>query len=46
MVGSTASLVILSLAIAVASGPLYDLAERAADDLVDTSTYVEAVLGR
>ncbi|MGB3409892.1 MAG: Na+/H+ antiporter subunit D [Microthrixaceae bacterium] len=44
MVGSTASLVILSLAIAVASGPLYNLSERAAHDLVDTSNYVEAVL--
>jgi multicomponent Na+:H+ antiporter subunit D len=45
MVGSTASLVILSLGIAVASGPLYELSERAAVDLVDTSVYVEAVLG-
>jgi hypothetical protein len=45
MVGSTASLVILSLGIAVASGPLYELSERAAVDLVDTSVYDEAVLG-
>ena len=45
MVGSTASLVVLSLAIAVAAGPLYELSERAAADLVDTSNYVEAVLG-
>lgn len=46
MVGSTASLVVLSLLIAVASGPLYDLSERAAEDLIDTSGYVEEVLGR
>ena len=39
-------LVLLSLGIAVASGPLYDLSERAAADLVDPSAYVEAVLGR
>ena len=45
MVGSTAGLVVLSLAIAVASGPLYDLSERAAADLVDPSTYVAEVLG-
>jgi multicomponent Na+:H+ antiporter subunit D len=45
MVGSTASLVALSLVIAVASGPLYDLSERAAVDLMDTRSYTEAVLG-
>ena len=46
MVGSTAALVILSLVIAGASGPLYELSERAARDLIDTSNYVDAVLGR
>lgn len=44
MVGSTASLVILSLVIAAASGPLYGLSERAASDLVDTTAYIAAVL--
>jgi multicomponent Na+:H+ antiporter subunit D len=44
MVGSTASLVVLSIGIAVAAGPIYDLSERAAADLVDTSTYVDEVL--
>ncbi len=44
MVGSTASLVVLSLVIATASGPLYNLSERAARDLVDSSTYVNEVL--
>jgi multicomponent Na+:H+ antiporter subunit D len=33
------------LAITVVAGPLYGLAERAADDLVEPSAYVEAVLG-
>ncbi|MEZ5176799.1 MAG: proton-conducting transporter membrane subunit [Acidimicrobiales bacterium] len=44
MAGATAGLVALSLGIAVASGPLYDLAERAATDLVDRRPYIEAVL--
>lgn len=44
MVGSTASLVVMSLAIAAGSGPLYDLSERAARDLVDPSAYVDEVL--
>jgi len=46
MIGSTASLVIVSLGISVAAGPLFDLAERAAGDLIDTNNYVEAVMGR
>jgi multicomponent Na+:H+ antiporter subunit D len=46
MVGATASLVTLSLVIAVASGPLYRLSERAARDLVDTGSYVDEVLER
>lgn len=46
MVWSTASLVILSLAISLASGPLYNLSERAAADLVDPTNYIETVLGR
>ena len=44
MVGSTASLVVLSIGIAVAAGPLYDLSERAAVDLIDTRAYVAEVL--
>jgi multicomponent Na+:H+ antiporter subunit D len=46
MVGSTASLVVLSLVIAVASGPLFRLSERAAEDLVHPRPYIEEVLGR
>ena len=44
MVGSTAGLVVLSLGIAVASGPLFDLSERAARDLINPSSYVAEVL--
>ena len=44
MVGSTASLVVLSVLIAVAAGPLYRLSERAAQNLIDPSSYVEEVL--
>jgi len=44
MTGSTASLVVLSLAIAVASGPIYRLAERTAEDLTDPTAYVREVL--
>ena len=46
MIGSTMGLVVLSLGISVAAGPLFDLAERAAGDLIDTDNYVEAVMGR
>ncbi|HSL57558.1 MAG TPA: Na+/H+ antiporter subunit D [Acidimicrobiales bacterium] len=45
MTGATIGAVALTLAIAVAAGPLFDLAERAAVDLVDTAAYVEAVTG-
>ncbi|HEX5946344.1 MAG TPA: Na+/H+ antiporter subunit D [Acidimicrobiales bacterium] len=46
MVGSTAALVALSLAIAVSAGPLYDLSERTAHDLIEPSAYIDTVLGR
>jgi multicomponent Na+:H+ antiporter subunit D len=45
MAGSTTILVVLSLVITVAAGPLYRLAERAAVDLVDPAGYIRAVLG-
>ncbi len=44
MVGSTAGLVVLSLGIAVASGPLFELSERAAEDLINPRSYVAEVL--
>ncbi|HVL93375.1 MAG TPA: Na+/H+ antiporter subunit D [Acidimicrobiales bacterium] len=46
MVGSTAGLVVLSLAIAVGSGPVYRFSDRAAHDLIDTSAYTDEVLRR
>jgi multicomponent Na+:H+ antiporter subunit D len=44
MVASTAALVLLSLVIAVAATPLWDLSARAAAVLVDPAPYVQAVL--
>jgi multicomponent Na+:H+ antiporter subunit D len=45
MVGATAALVVLSVAIAVAAGPLYALAERTAEELMTPEVYIDAVLG-
>ena len=45
MVLPTAALLVVGLGIAAAAGPLYDLSLRAADDLLDPSTYLQAVLG-
>ena len=44
MVGATGVLVVLSLAIAAGSGPLFELSTRAAEELVDPTPYREAVL--
>jgi multicomponent Na+:H+ antiporter subunit D len=45
MLGATAAAVVGMLAITVVAGPLYGLAERAAQDLVEPDGYVTAVLG-
>ncbi len=45
MVGATAALVVLSVALTLVAGPLYDLADRAAGDLRDRTPYLEAVYG-
>lgn len=45
MIGATAALFVLGLAIAVWASPLYELCQRAATDLLDPRVYVEAVLG-
>jgi len=45
MVAPTAVLAALSLFIVVVAGPLYAFSERAAEDLLDASTYIQAVLG-
>ena len=44
MVGATGIAVALSIAYVIWAGPIYDLAERAADDLLHPARYVEAVL--
>jgi multicomponent Na+:H+ antiporter subunit D len=46
MIGATASLIVISLGVSLWAGPLYELSERAAVDLVDANAYVSAVLGR
>ena len=45
MTGATATLVAISIAIAVWAGPLYAFSQRTAGDLIETHTYVERVLG-
>ncbi|MCZ7528289.1 MAG: Na+/H+ antiporter subunit D [Acidimicrobiia bacterium] len=45
MLGATAGLVAVTLAVAVSARPLLDLSERAARSLLDPAPYVEAVLG-
>ena len=44
MIVPTAALMMLSIAIAVAAGPLYELCQRAAADLLDPTEYLRAVL--
>lgn len=44
MVAATAALVVMGLAVAVLSGPLWELSGRAAADLLDTTSYTKAVL--
>ena len=45
MTAATLGAVGITLAIALFAGPIYDMAERAAIDLLDQSAYVEAVFG-
>jgi hypothetical protein len=40
---ATAFVVVLSLAIAVGAGPLYDFANKAAEQILDVAGYVSAV---
>jgi multicomponent Na+:H+ antiporter subunit D len=46
MAGATAALVALGLAITVFAGPLYAVADQAADDLVARTPYVQAVFAQ
>jgi multicomponent Na+:H+ antiporter subunit D len=45
MVGATAAMVVLTVALTVLAGPLYGVAERAAEDVLDRTPYVSAVFG-
>ena len=44
MIVPTAALMVLSVAFAAAAGPLYELCQRAAADLLDPAEYLRAVL--
>ena len=44
MVAPTAALVVCSLAIAAAAGPIYSFSERTAHDLLDRQSYIDEVL--
>jgi multicomponent Na+:H+ antiporter subunit D len=44
MIVPTAILATLTLAIGVGAGPLYELSDRAAADLIDPAHYIDAVL--
>jgi len=46
MVGATAALVCVTLSIALFARPIYDLASRSAEQLLDRDTYITAVLDR
>jgi multicomponent Na+:H+ antiporter subunit D len=45
MVGATATLVALTVALTGLAGPLYGLADRAATDLLERTPYVASVFG-
>jgi multicomponent Na+:H+ antiporter subunit D len=45
MVGATAVLAAVSIAIALTAGPLLDMAVRAGEDLMERDGYIEAILG-
>lgn len=45
MVAATAVTVVVSIAYVVAAGPIFELAQRAGEDLLEPARYVEVVLG-
>jgi multicomponent Na+:H+ antiporter subunit D len=45
MVGATAAMVVVTVGLTALAGPLYGVAERAAEDLLDRTPYVSAVFG-
>jgi multicomponent Na+:H+ antiporter subunit D len=44
-VGATAAMVVVTVGLTFLAGPLYGVAERAAEDLLDRTPYVSAVFG-
>jgi multicomponent Na+:H+ antiporter subunit D len=46
MAGATGALVALGLLLTVVAGPLYAIADQAADDLVARTPYVQAVFAQ
>jgi multicomponent Na+:H+ antiporter subunit D len=45
MVGSTLGLVVFGVALTVFAGPLFKVADQSAQEMLDRSSYIEAVLG-
>jgi multicomponent Na+:H+ antiporter subunit D len=45
MVGATAAMVVVTVALTVLAGPLYGIADRAATDLLERTPYLTAVFG-
>jgi multicomponent Na+:H+ antiporter subunit D len=46
MTGATTAAVSVTIAVAIFAGPLFDMSERAASDLLEGTPYVQEVLGR
>jgi multicomponent Na+:H+ antiporter subunit D len=44
-VGSTLGLVVLGVALTVFAGPLFEVSDQAARDMLNRSAYIQAVLG-
>jgi multicomponent Na+:H+ antiporter subunit D len=45
MVGATAAMVVVTVGLTVLAGPLYAVADRAAEDLLERTPYISAVFG-
>jgi multicomponent Na+:H+ antiporter subunit D len=45
MVGATAAMVVVTVALTALAGPLYGITERASTDLLDRTPYLTAVFG-
>lgn len=46
MTGATGAAVVVTLAVGVFAGPLFDMSERAAVELLDSTAYIQEVVGR